>query len=201
MIRSFFHGIALAFALIVPPGPQNSLVFFSGANQPNLLKAMPVAIATSIADTMLVLVAVSGVSTVVLTIPSIKTLLVAAGIFFISYMGWISWNTSKLIAYQFNQIENWSLKKKIFFALSVSLLNPHAILDTIGIIGTSSLSYAGDEKLAFALGCILVSWNWFFLLIVAGRKLGKYRNLIQFFNKISAVIMWISAYMLFLSLI
>jgi L-lysine exporter family protein LysE/ArgO len=35
------------------------------------------------------------------------------------------------------------------FAMSVSLLNPYAILVTIGVIGTSSLVYNGYEKWLF----------------------------------------------------
>jgi L-lysine exporter family protein LysE/ArgO len=46
----------------------------------------------------------------------------------------------------------------LFFLLqSVSLLNPHAILDTVEVIGTNSLSYTGIEKIAFTLDCIFVS--------------------------------------------
>ncbi len=41
------------------------------------------------------------------------------------------------------------LKKQILFAASVSLLNPHAILDTIGVIGTNSIQYIGSEKMGF----------------------------------------------------
>ncbi len=37
--------------------------------------------------------------------------------------------------------------KQVSFALSVSLLNPHAILDTIGVIGSSAALYSGSNKL------------------------------------------------------
>lgn len=116
-------------------------------------------------------------------------------------MGWISWRTNKLTNYKFNNVQNWSLKKKIVFTLSVSLLNPHAILDTIGVIGTTSLSYTEEAKIAFTIGCIVVSWNWFLLLIVTGRLVGKFTHFMQFFNKFSAVIMWISAVYLIKNLI
>lgn len=49
----------------------------------------------------------------------------------------------------------------MLFAMSVSLPNPHAILDTMGVIGTSSLKYNGTEKLVFTVVCIVVSWLWF----------------------------------------
>ena len=41
----------------------------------------------------------------------------------------------------------FQLKKQILFAISVSILNPHAIMDTIIVIGTSALKYNGIAKL------------------------------------------------------
>lgn len=89
-----------------------------------------------------------------------------------------------------------SSKKQILFALSVSLLNPHAILDTIGVIGTSSLSYTGVDKVVFAGATILVSWIWFFGLAVAGKTVGQIDasgKIMRIINKISAIIIWIVA--------
>ncbi|WP_307724718.1 LysE/ArgO family amino acid transporter [Sporolactobacillus inulinus] len=59
------------------------------------------------------------------------------------------------------------------FALSVSLLNPHALLDTIGVIGTNALNYSGSEKWTFAAACASVSWLWFFGLAWCGRGVGQ----------------------------
>ena len=56
----------------------------------------------------------------------------------------------------------WPVRRQVKYALSVSLLNPHAILATVGVIGTTSLRYPDlPEKLAFTLACITVSWLWF----------------------------------------
>ena len=100
-------------------------------------------------------------------------------------------------------LSSFSPRKQMAFAASVSLLNPHAIMDTIGVIGTSSLSYSGSGKWAFAIACILVSWLWFFGLSLAGRIIGKIdqsRSFILWLNKISAIIMWGTAIYLFLTL-
>ena len=59
------------------------------------------------------------------------------------------------------------------FACSVSLLNPHAILDTIGVIGTNSLHYEGEDQWIFTITCILVSVAWFHGLAIAGRLMGS----------------------------
>ena len=85
------------------------------------------------------------------------------------------------------------MRRQIVFALSVSLLNPHAILDTIGVIGTSSLAYAGSERIAFTAACILNSWAWFFLLAVVGKLIGSIGSVRRWLNRVSAIIIWISA--------
>jgi L-lysine exporter family protein LysE/ArgO len=97
-----------------------------------------------------------------------------------------------------------SPKKQIAFAASVSLLNPHAIMDTIGVIGTSSLSYTGIGKVAFTIACIATSWIWFFTLALVGRQVGRLNHsgsFITILNKVSALIMWGTAIYLFSTLL
>ena len=67
------------------------------------------------------------------------------------------------------------MNKQILFALTVSLLNPHAILDIVGVIGTSALKYVGTEQILFTVTCITVSWIWFFGLTLAGTVYEKAR--------------------------
>ncbi len=76
---------------------------------------------------------------------------------FLAYMGWVTW-TSAAAVEQAAGDEAWPVKRQVLFAMPVSLLNPHAILDTIGVIGTSSLTYSGSTLAAFTVACILVSW-------------------------------------------
>nr|WGE07400.1 LysE family transporter [Bacillus subtilis] len=79
---------------------------------------------------------------------------------------------------------------------AVSLLNPHAILDTIGVIGTSSLQYSGLEKWLFIVACIAVSWIWFISLAIAGRlfqTIDTSGRLMLIVNKCSAAVMWAAA--------
>lgn len=98
------------------------------------------------------------------------------------------------------QEKSMPLKKQILFAASVSLLNPHAILDTIGVIGTNSIQYIGNEKWAFTLATIIVSWIWFISLAVAGKflkRLDSTGKTIVLLNKFSGLIIWgVALYML-----
>ncbi|NGQ95201.1 amino acid transporter [Brevibacillus sp. SYP-B805] len=194
MLEAFIHGLVLALGLILPLGAQNVFVFNQGAAQPSLVRAMPVVITAALCDTLLILLAVMGVSLVVLTFTWIKTILFAAGFCFLAYMGWLTWNSRPGINGETHG--SFSAKKQVVFAASVSLFNPHAILDTIGVIGTSSLGYGGSEKWGFTIACILVSWVWFFTLSLAGRTAGRLDTsgrLIRSLNRISAVIIWLVA--------
>lgn len=200
---AFAHGFILALGLILPLGVQNVFVFSQGACQPKLSRALPAVITAGACDTLLILLAVLGVSVAVLSFLWLKIALLAAGVVFLAYMGWMTW-TNAAPAEVAAGDEAWPVRRQVLFALSVSLLNPHAILDTIGVIGTSSLAYAGQAMAAFTLACVLVSWLWFAFLAVAGRAIRALDSsgaALRFLNKASAVIMWASGFYLLHSLV
>ncbi|MGG0188490.1 LysE/ArgO family amino acid transporter [Bacillus rhizoplanae] len=198
MGEAILHGIILAFGLIIPLGVQNVFVFNQGASQSTILKAAPVVITAATCDTILILFAVQGVSLMLLTFSWLTTILYTIGFFFLLYMGWAIWKSEPTVSK--NEVQTMTIKKQIIFAASVSLLNPHAILDTIGVIGTNSIQYIGAEKWAFTLATIFVSWIWFIGLAIAGRMLGKVDSSgskIKLLNKVSGVIIWgVAFYML-----
>jgi len=191
MIAAFIHGFILAFGLILPLGVQNVFVFNQGATQPSFIRALPVIITASICDTILISLAVLGVSVIVLDVYWIRLGFMVVGILFLLYMGSVTWKSKSSTTA--SNGDALAPSKQIAFAASVSLLNPHAIMDTIGVIGTSSLSYSGVEKLTFALTCIIVSWIWFFFLAFVGKKVGKLDQsgkIMNSLNKVSALIMF-----------
>lgn len=200
MLEAFFHGFILALGLILPLGVQNVFIFNQGALQPRFVHVLPVIITASLCDTLLILISVLGVSLVILGSIWIKMILIGAGCIFLIYMGWTTWNSKPSNEREVSG-NKFSLKKQVLFAASVSLLNPHAIMDTVGVIGTSSLRYQGEDKVIFAFACILVSWIWFFGLSLTGRitgKLDESGNFMLVLNKISALVMWGAAvYLLF----
>lgn len=190
---AFTHGFILALGLILPLGVQNVFIFNQGAYQDKLHRALPAVIAAALADTALILLAVGGVSVAVLSFNWLRLMLITTGVVFLGYMGWITWQSSATLQIRDGEATKWSIKRQVLFALSVSLLNPHAILDTIGVIGTSSLTYVGKDQIAFTFACILVSWVWFAALAVSGRMVRAVDSSGMFFaaiNRLSAVIMW-----------
>jgi L-lysine exporter family protein LysE/ArgO len=191
MLEPIVHGVILAFGLILPLGAQNVLVFNQGATQKPFIRTVPVVLVASLCDTLLISLAVLGVSVVVLTFAWLKLGIFMIGFLFLLYMGWSIWNSDP--SSTDNNHRQMTIKQQILFAMSVSLLNPHAILDTIGVIGTSSLNYEGPQKLAFSLACIFVSWLWFLGLAVAGHVIGRIDTqgtCLRRLNKVSGIIIW-----------
>ncbi|MEK5382814.1 LysE/ArgO family amino acid transporter [Niallia sp. FSL W8-0635] len=191
-MEPLLHGMVLAFGLIIPLGVQNIFLFNQGATHKKFLHALPAIVTASICDSLLIYLAVAGVSVVVFTFEWVKVLLFIIGFFFLGYMGWVMWKSASEGGIKQEQVR-FSPKHQITFAASVSLLNPHAILDTIGVIGTSSLAYTGEGKMIFAIACMSVSWIWFCLLVIVGQKLGQIDNhgkLLKRINQLSALIIW-----------
>ena len=131
-------------------------------------------------------------SVVVLEFAWLRAVMLGAGVVFLAYIGWrlasapaleLTGNPGKLLG----------VRAQIGFTASVSLLNPHAILDTVGVIGTNALAYPVPGRWAFTGGCVLVSWAWFLGLAVAGRAVGDAASgdgWLRRLNTASAVIIW-----------
>jgi L-lysine exporter family protein LysE/ArgO len=201
MISVVLNALLLAIGLILPLGVQNFFVFSQGATQSSTSKLLVVVITASICDTLLIVSAIYGVSLLVLGNYWFEIVVMGLGILFLFYMGWVTWNSSP--KQESNVTIKLNSKQIMAFTLSVSLLNPHAIMDTIGVIGTNSLKYSGIEKSIFALTCIFVSWSWFIGLAIAGRVVGNIDQsgrIITYISRISAIIIWTTACYLIFSL-
>lgn len=164
------HGVVLAVGLIVALGPQNVFVFQQGATQPRFRRALPTVLTASLSDTLLVSLAVFGVSVAVLRYAWLQRGSFGLGAVFLVYIGWQVYRSPAL---SIAGGEAFSPRAQVGFTASVSLLNPHAILDTVGVIGTSALAYDGRERWLFAGSVVAVSWLWFLSLAAGGRLLGR----------------------------
>jgi L-lysine exporter family protein LysE/ArgO len=111
-------------------------------------------------------------------------------VIFLGVIGWLTWRSEPSANETAQAAARWPLDRQIVFAASVSLLNPHAILDSIGVIGTSALAYVGSARWVFAAACILNSWVWFVVLAGAGQLVSSSGQVRRWLNKASAVIMW-----------
>lgn len=195
MVGAFLHGFLLALALILPLGPQNTFVISQGATHRQYRLVLPVVLAAAVSDTTLVAIAVLGVSLVLGAASFLKDGLTLMGIVFLVWMGVQSWRTPVHPGLESDaSYAYWTLKRRVLHTLRASLLNPHAILDTVVVIGGGAALYRQvDEKFAYSVAAILVSWGWFFLLSVVGRSLNRLHDqakTLRWVNRTSAGIMW-----------
>lgn len=188
-ILAAIHSFFLSIGLIMPLGMQNIFILNQGASHKNMINALPSIITTSICEAILISSSTFGVSILVIEIPLLKILVFIVGIIFLTYMGFSTWKSSQEITYETNEL---SAKEQIVLGISVSFLNPHAIIDCITVLGSNALHYNGTPKIIFTIGCVLTSWIWFVVLSVSGNKIRKIKSglsIIKILNKLSAIIM------------
>ncbi len=189
-MHAFWYGVILAFGLIIPLGIQNIFIINQGASQPKWVQTIPGVLTAFICDALLISGAVMGVSLAVLSIPWVKTIVYYVGLVFLIYMGWVTWRSSSQPTDSFQPL---SSRQQIYFAASVSLLNPHAVLDSVAVIGTNSLHFIGTDKWLFTFACILVSFCWFVGLSLIGRLFKQKESnhtALKWLNKFSALTIW-----------
>ncbi len=194
-LTAFTHGVVLAVGLIVALGPQNVFVFQQGAIQPDLGRALPTVLTAGVSDTLLILLGVFGVSAVVLEFAWVQTALFGVGALLLAYVGWTLY-TAPTVSVDPNTTEFLKAREQVAFTASVSLLNPHAILDTVGVIGTNAVAYSVPDRWVFTVGCLAVSWGWFTGLAVTGWVVGESAQAdrwLRHLNGVAAAIVWLVA--------
>lgn len=195
------HGAALALGLVLPLGPQDLFILQQGAAESRWRRIAPVVIAAGVADTLLILAAVSGAGAILPTGGPVMAGMLAAGIVFLAWTGWLQWRAKDGVPHQ--QPGRCSTVRKIGSTVALAVLNPHAILDFVAVIGPSSLTYDGVDRWLFAGGCIVNSWLWFPLLALAGHhacKLLESERNRTIGVRMSAVLLWASAGLLAVTL-
>lgn len=201
MLTAFLHGFILSAGLILPPGAQNVFLINQGANHKKFTHALPAVITAGLSDTLLIILSVAGFSLIILSVPALQLGMYIIGFLFLTYMAISLWFSKPDTAEAPVKLTPY---KQIAYALSVSLLNPHAILDTAGIIGTNSTAYTGSPLVVFTLSCIAVSWLAFIILVLFGRIIGNFDSkgkITVYINKFSAVVIFIIACVLFINII
>ncbi len=207
MFLSFQLGLLLGLGIIVSIGAQNIFVIKQGIKQEHPYLS---AFVCFLCDVVLIVLGVTSVSALFIYFPSIKTALLVLGILFLSVYGSLSLRTAfsgKRIQANIEKI-NQGLKlthwKIILLALSFSLLNPQAILDTMVIIGGTASHYAQQVRLFFVAGTIAGSFLWFTGLSITTTyfsrfllNIGVWRGL----EFMSGTIMWLFAIKFFLQLV
>lgn len=157
-------GLTLGFGLIISMGPQNIFLIRQGLKKEYAFLA---ALVCSVCDMTLVLLSTLSISELIFIYPTAKMILVALGALFLITFG------AKSIYSGLKQMKNKNeftlnfstkpmSKTKVFLtAISFSLLNPQAIIDTMLTIGGIVSHYPQEDQLVFVIGVIAASFLWF----------------------------------------
>lgn len=169
-IAVFTKGFALSAGLIVAIGAQNVFVLTQGArrHRPWLVAAV-----CTVCDALLISAGVGGVGRLIAGNTTLSGALGLAGAVFLAVYGLRALRGALAGESMTADVQEPAPDARaiVLTALGVSLLNPHALLDTVVLIGGLSGRLAEGTRLAFGLGAACASASWFFTLSLGGRLL------------------------------
>jgi L-lysine exporter family protein LysE/ArgO len=189
MVTAMLGGVLLGLGLIVPIGQQNVFVLSQGVAL-GMPRALVSVVAAACCDTFLILLGAGGASVLLDQLPWLRPVLLALGVLFLFHVGIRAMRT----AVSSDDLHATTLtrpRQVIGRTVAVSLLNPHAILDTVGVLGTAITAQPAGTRLFFGIGVVTASWVWFLALASAAAMLRKVltpaRRVV--FDRLSGVIM------------
>lgn len=159
--------------MIIPIGAQNAYVLNQGIKRQHYLTT---ALTCGLMDFTFICIGIFGGGALLSSSPLMLEIITVLGIVFLSFYGLMSFRsmltrhkTAESVA-----LNSEKVKKRITVvlgALAVSVLNPHVYIDTIVILGSVGGQFQGVDRMSFAIGTIIASFSWFFLLATAASKL------------------------------
>ena len=162
----FMLGLCLGLALILPIGLQSLFVLNQG-----LLVGFPrafIGVSTvCLCDTFLIVLGAVGASAFLAAL-GYREILTAVGCVFLTVLGLLA------LRARYKHVEARRLAPittTVAQAVGVSMLNPHAILDTVGVLGAAIAAQAPKERVAFAAGAVGASWAWYLILSMGASSL------------------------------
>lgn len=185
------YGCLLTLAIIMPVGAQNVFIFNQGLQHSRFFDAWPSVISATICDLILICSAIFGLTLVILQISLLKNIMLFAGGIFLCYLSYSLWNKAVI---PLTEVKSYSRMKQVVYTISVSILNPHVLLDTFLIIGSNALLFTTvQSKVLFGIGCGITELLWFSFLCFAGNQLRRIPNntlFILVINRVAAIIVF-----------
>ena len=155
----YFNGLLLGLSLIMALGPQNVFLIRQGAQKKHAVLSAAICFCC---DLILVCASVAGLHEVLELHPTLQIWMTWFGVLFLLYYGSLA--LKKAFATETNQPltvkKNSNRLQIILLALGFSLLNPHAIIDCLVIIGGGSAQFPEHQQ-AFIFGVATSSLIWF----------------------------------------
>lgn len=162
----YLNGLLLGLSLIIALGPQNIFLIKQGAQKNHAILS---AVICCICDFILIYSSITGLHELLLHWPFLQIAIMLFGTgFLLLYAAKALSKAFAKSAGKVNEPQPQTRTQIILLALSFSLLNPQAIIDSLLIIGGGSSEYP-DQENVFLLGVLTASFVWFSSLTFTAR--------------------------------
>lgn len=193
MFATFFQGLALSAAMIIPIGPQNALVMNQGIQRQYHLM---IAGLCAVCDIVLIFAGIFGGSVLLSQSPTLLLIVSWGGVAFLLWFGWGAFRAA--FKQSEHQTEVSAIRQSrwrvVASMLAVTWLNPHVYLDTFVVLGSLGGRLSNDGRVWFALGAVTASIIWFFGLAILASLLSPWLNTAKarrIINLVVGTIMWV----------
>ncbi len=162
MLQVFLEGFLLQGSLIMALGAQNLFVLESGLRRNHHLT---VSFVCFLCDLCIIMLGVLGASTLFQHFPEFKIIVGVIGVIFLLHYG-VGKLQIKKEEFSFSgKVQTHDLRKMVLRAIGFSVINPHAYLDGVILIGGYSSKYALlTQRIGIGAGAALCSLIWFLVL-------------------------------------
>lgn len=161
-MNAFFNGFLISGGLIVAIGAQNAFVLKQGLLRQHI---GIVVILCWLCDIILIGAGVFGLALLLSGNPGAGNWLSLAGGLFLLAYGLLSAKRAlrggNKLTTAFVSASEVPVLRTAATALALTLLNPHAYIDTVVLIGGSAANLSQTDKTAFFIGAVLASGIWF----------------------------------------
>jgi L-lysine exporter family protein LysE/ArgO len=168
-LAPYTKGMATMATLIVAIGIQNVFVLRQGVKREAVFMTVTICF---LCDVLLVTLGTAGLGALIAASPILSAIVAFGGAAFLLFYGVRALRAAKKAAgLDLGAAQGISRTTVAMTAFAVSLLNPHAILDTVVIVGGVATRYDGVLRAACALGAVTMSGIWFYGLGYGARWL------------------------------
>ena len=158
-MTAFVFGLLFGMATAFPVGVQSFVVMNQGLRfgYPKVLVGI---VTASLCDSVLILLGAAGASAL-LRAPGHEGFLIAVGVLF-----FVVGVTTLRAAPECDEEVKSRARPRAMVAqtVGVSLFNPHAVFETVGLLGGAIAIQSPEDRSGFALGAIAASWLWFVVI-------------------------------------
>lgn len=170
MSNVYFNGFALTLGLIMAIGAQNAHVLRQGLRGEHVLLTVSVSAAC---DMVLIVLGIAGLGSLFVASPDLMSAARYGGAAFLLWYGARALRSALRggRAMDLAAHTRMSRGQALLAAAAFSLLNPHAYLDTVVLLGSIGSQQAEDLRPLFTAGAITASIVWFVALGYGARLL------------------------------